>query len=100
MWFSSNYFFPQGYLYSSTVDFLAEDPASLSYTWLLMITGFILPNIFIISSHVFVCHIYRSVGAPVRLFLIKFTRSNMRECLEQMGGLTRKEFLIQRLEVK
>merc|ERR1719219_1357237 len=47
-----------------------------------MLSGFILPNIFIISSHIFVCNIYRS---------------NMRECLKQMGGVTRKEFLIQRL---
>ena len=49
----------QGYLYSSTVDFLAEDPMSLSYTWVLMLSGFIIPNIFIISSHIFVCNIYR-----------------------------------------
>ena len=55
----------EGYLYSSTVDFLAEDPLSLSYTWTLMLSGFIIPNILIISSHIFVCSLYRSVSASI-----------------------------------
>ena len=59
----------QGYLYSSTVDFLAVDPVSLSYTWVLMLSGFIFPNIFIISSHLFVCNIYRSASASASIKL-------------------------------
>ena len=50
----------QGYLFSSTVDFLSLDLSSLTYTWLLMCLGWIFPNIFIISSHIFVCLVYRS----------------------------------------
>lgn len=52
----------QGYLFSSTVDFLSLDLSSLTYTWLLMCLGWIFPNIFIIFSHIFVCLVYRSVS--------------------------------------
>ena len=51
--------FTQGYLLSSTVDFLAEDPASLSFIWLLMVVSYIIPNIIIFISHSVVIIAYR-----------------------------------------
>ena len=63
--YSSSLF--QGYLLSSSIDFLAMDSRSLSFTWFLMLVGWILPNILILSSHVIVITSYRSPGDLVHL---------------------------------
>ena len=57
----------QGYLLSSTVDFLAVDSWSLSYIWLLMVVGWFLPNLLILSSHVIVILTYRSAQTSTNL---------------------------------
>ena len=49
----------QGYLYSSTVDYLTTLQPDLSYTWLLMLLGWLLPNVLIIMSHATVVWVYR-----------------------------------------
>ena len=50
----------EGYLYSSTVDFLATSETDMIYTWTLLVIGYILPNIFILLSHLTVILIYRN----------------------------------------
>ena len=65
----------QGYLLSSSIDFLAMDSRSLSFTWFLMLVGWILPNFLILSSHVIVITSYRSPGEMVnskKVLLIDF----------------------------
>ena len=52
--------FIQGYLLSSSVDFLATDTTSLSFVWLLMCVCYIIPNIVIFLSHIVVIVAYRS----------------------------------------
>ena len=49
----------QGYLYSSTIDYLTTLKPALSYTWLLMAIGWILPMMLIILSHATVVWVYR-----------------------------------------
>ena len=46
-----DFFYFQGYLYSSTVDYLSTSQPALSYTWLLMAVGWLLPNIIILMAH-------------------------------------------------
>ena len=50
----------EGYLYSSTVDFLATSQTDMIYTWTLLVIGYILPNILILLSHLTIIHIYRN----------------------------------------
>ena len=56
-----NRYIYEGYLYSSTVDYLTTLQPSLCYTWLLMTIGWLLPNIIIIISHATVVIEYRWV---------------------------------------
>ena len=49
----------QGYLYSSSIDYLTTLQPGLSYTWLLMAIGWLLPNMLIIMSHATVIATYR-----------------------------------------
>jgi hypothetical protein len=49
----------QGYLYSSSIDYLTTLQPGLSYTWLLMTIGWLLPTILIILSHATVVATYR-----------------------------------------
>ena len=50
----------EGYLYSSTVDFLATSDTDMLYTWTLLLIGYIIPNIFIFLSHLTIITIYRN----------------------------------------
>ena len=51
----------QGYLYSSSIDYLTrDDPASTAYCWLLLLLAWGLPNILILASHILIIAIYRS----------------------------------------
>ena len=59
-----NRYIYEGYLYSSTVDYLSTAQPSLSYTWLLMTIGWLLPNIIIIISHATVVIEYRWTKVP------------------------------------
>ena len=99
----------QGYLLSSTVDFLAVDSWSLSYIWLLMVVGWFLPNLLILSSHVIVILTYRSAQTstnhhdpPCTLSWLfrPHSRCSIKEFALQMGDMTRTNFLKQRLMVK
>ena len=49
----------EGYLYTSTVDFLATSETDMIYTWTLLVIGYILPNILILLSHLAIILIYR-----------------------------------------
>ena len=49
----------EGYLYSSTVDFMASSKKDMIYTWTLLVIGYILPNILILLSHLTIILIYR-----------------------------------------
>ena len=49
----------QGYLYSSTVDYLTKLQPALSYTWVLMTIGWLLPNMVIAISHASLAIQYR-----------------------------------------
>ena len=49
----------QGYLMSSTVDYLDSSQPGLSYTWLLMVLLWLLPNSAIFFSHGLVVYLYR-----------------------------------------
>ena len=75
--YSSSLF--QGYLLSSSIDFLAMDSRSLSFTWFLMLVGWILPNILILSSHVIVITSYRSL---IRLW--NFELSNVQHLFNSL----------------
>ena len=99
----------QGYLLSSTVDFLAVDSWSLSYIWLLMVVGWFLPNLLILSSHVIVILTYRSAQTSTNHHHPPYTlswlfrphsRCSIKELALQMGDMTRTNFLKQRLMVK
>ena len=50
----------EGYLYSSTVDFLAASETDMIYTWTLLVIGYILPHILILLSHLVIIIIYRN----------------------------------------
>ena len=51
----------QGYLYSSSIDYLTrDDAASTAYCWLLLLLAWGLPNILILASHIIIVTIYRS----------------------------------------
>ena len=51
----------QGYLYSSSIDYLTrDDAASTAYCWLLLLLAWGLPNILILASHILIVTIYRS----------------------------------------
>ena len=49
----------QGYLYTSTVDYLTQDPAHISYIWILMVSGWMLPNIVMVTFHAMVIIAFR-----------------------------------------
>ena len=49
----------QGYLYTSTVDYLTQDPAHISFIWILMVTGWMLPNIVMVTFHAMVIIAFR-----------------------------------------
>ena len=49
----------EGYLYSSTVNFLASSETDMIYTWTLLVIGYILPNILILLSHLTILLLYR-----------------------------------------
>ena len=49
----------EGYLYSSTVDFLATSETDMIYTWTLMVIGYIVPNLLILLSHLSIILAYR-----------------------------------------
>ena len=49
----------EGYLYTSTVDFLATSETDMIYTWTLLVIGYILPNILILLSHLTILLLYR-----------------------------------------
>ena len=49
----------QGYLYSSSIDYLAVDQSSVSYTWTLLVVGWLTPNVIILSSHALVICLYK-----------------------------------------
>ena len=49
----------QGYLLSSTVDYLDTTQPGLAYTWILMAFAWIFPNSAIFCSHGIVVHLYR-----------------------------------------
>ena len=50
----------QGYLYSSSIDYLTrDDPASTAYCWLLLLLAWGLPNILILASHILIIAVYR-----------------------------------------
>ena len=50
----------EGYLYSSTVDFLSTSQTDLVYTWVLLVIGYLLPNLLILLSHLAIIIIYRN----------------------------------------
>ena len=50
----------EGYLYTSTVDFLAASETDMIYTWTLLVIGYIIPNILILLSHLAIVLIYRN----------------------------------------
>ena len=54
-----NRYIYEGYLYSSTVDYLSTSLTDLSYTWMLMTMGWVLPNLLIMVSHASTVTIYR-----------------------------------------
>ena len=49
----------QGYLMTSTVDYMATDPHSLLFCWILLILGYVLPNVTIFFSHISINSLYR-----------------------------------------
>ena len=54
-------YYIQGYLYSSSIDYLTrDDAASTAYCWLLLLLAWGLPNILILASHILIVTIYRS----------------------------------------
>ena len=63
-----NRYIYEGYLYSSIVDYPTTLQPALSYIWLLMAVGWILPNVLIVMSHATIIWVYRSVHW-VHLFL-------------------------------
>ena len=79
-------YYTQGYLYSSTVDYLTTLQPSLSYTWLLVTIGWLLPNIIIIISHATVVIEYRWVmSITIRVVdHVRFFRRNNCEILQAM----------------
>ena len=50
----------EGYLYTSTVDFLATSETDMIYTWTLLVIGYIVPNILILLSHLAIITTYRN----------------------------------------
>ena len=50
----------EGYLYSSTVDFLSTSQTDLAYTWTLLVIGYVVPNLLILLSHLAIIIIYRN----------------------------------------
>ena len=66
-----NRYIYEGYLYSSTVDYMTTLQPALSYIWLLMAIGWILPNVLIVMSHATVIWVYRYVhGVHVCLTIL------------------------------
>jgi len=57
--FGWNRYVYEGYLYSSSIDYLALDEASVSYTWILLVVGWLTPNFIILSSHALVICLYK-----------------------------------------
>ena len=51
--------FFQGYIYTSTVDYLSHDKTDRLFIWILMVTGWILPNIAMIFFHFLVVTTFR-----------------------------------------
>ena len=50
----------EGYLFSSTVDFLATSEFDMIYTWTLLVIGYIVPNLLILLSHLSIILVYRN----------------------------------------
>ena len=48
-------------MFSATIDYIATDDMSVSYTWILMVTGWLVPNFIIMSSHLCIIGLYRFV---------------------------------------
>ena len=59
----------QGYLYTSTVDYLTQDPAHISYIWILMVSGWMLPNIVMVTFHAMVIIAFRCSRLSVRVVI-------------------------------
>ena len=54
------YYTDQGYLVSSTIDYLSPGPGPLSYTWVLAIIGWLGPTMVMVHSHVIINNHHRS----------------------------------------
>ena len=52
----------QGWLVSSTIDYLSSDFGSLSFTWVLAIMGWLGPTLLMVYSHVIINTHHRSLG--------------------------------------
>ena len=60
----------EGYLYSSSIDYLDPAPSATSYTWTLLGVGWVLPNLALASSHTLIICLYKWVntanaGTPI-----------------------------------
>ena len=52
--------FVQGYLVSSTIDYLSQAMGPLSYTWVLAIIGWLGPTLVMVYSHIIINNHHRS----------------------------------------
>ena len=52
----------EGYLYSSSIDYLDPAPSATSYTWTLLGVGWVLPNLALASSHTLIICLYKWVN--------------------------------------
>ena len=72
----------QGYLYSGTVDYISPTSSTGQYyIWMLLLIGFILPNVLILASHAIVIIGFRQESFPSVFTVTHFL------CRRSLSGL-------------